>query len=101
MGEEKADRYPAPQPSRHRRQRQVDRADYLLGANPPGVPVRPFCFTCSMSDFWHEHVDLEKLDEALDVIDFTPWVTYLILTKRPAMAIRRLAALKRRLPPNV
>jgi protein gp37 len=63
--------------------------------SPFYYPDDTLCFTCSMSDFWFEGVDLEKLDEALDVIDCTPWVTYLILTKRPAMAIRRLAALKR------
>jgi protein gp37 len=68
--------------------------------SPFHYPDGTFIFTCSQSDFWHEGVDLEKLDEALDVIDFTPWNTYLILTKRPALAIRRLAALKRRWPKN-
>jgi len=54
-----------------------------------------------MSDFWHERVPPEWQDEALDVIEATPWVTYQVLTKRPAMATRRLAALNRHLPRNV
>jgi hypothetical protein len=60
-----------------------------------------FCFTCSMSDFSHEDVPLDALVRALDTIDATPWVTYLILTKRPALGTRRLAMLNRRLPGNV
>jgi protein gp37 len=58
-------------------------------------------FTCSMSDFWHERVPLELLDEALDLIEATPWHTYFILTKRPGNIRRKLADLNRRLPPNV
>jgi len=54
-----------------------------------------------MSDFWHERVPPEWQDQALDVIEATPWVTYQVLTKRPAMATRRLAALNRHLPRNV
>jgi protein gp37 len=56
-----------------------------------------------MSDFWHEAVPPEWQDEALDMIEATRarGNIYQILTKRPAMAIRRLALLKRRLPPNV
>jgi protein gp37 len=58
-------------------------------------------FTCSMSDFWHEKVDLALVDEALDVIEATPHLTYQILTKRPGNVQRRLEHLRRRLPPNV
>ena len=58
-------------------------------------------FTCSMSDFWHERVPLEWLDEALDVIAATPRLIYQILTKRPGNISRRLTALNRRLPANV
>lgn len=58
-------------------------------------------FTCSMSDLWHEGVPLSWLDEALDTIDRTPWLTYQILTKRPGNIARRLADLKRGLPSNV
>jgi protein gp37 len=72
----------------------------LLDVESKNTTDGTFIFTCSQSDFWHEGVDLEKLDEALDVIDFTPWNTYLMLTKRPALAIRRLAALRRRWPAN-
>jgi protein gp37 len=54
-----------------------------------------------MSDFWHEDVPLQWLDEALDVIDRTPKLTYQILTKRPGMIKRRLDSLKRLLPGNV
>jgi protein gp37 len=54
-----------------------------------------------MSDFWHERVPLEWLDEALDVIEATPHLTYQILTKRPGNIARKLADLKRTLPKNV
>lgn len=54
-----------------------------------------------MSDLWHEDVPLEWLDRALDVIDRTPHLTYLILTKRPGNVNRKLATLKRTLPDNV
>lgn len=59
-----------------------------------------FVFTCSMSDFWHEGVPLPWVDEALDVMDRTPDLTYQILTKRPGNVNRRLADLKRHLPRN-
>jgi protein gp37 len=58
-------------------------------------------FTCSMSDFWHEDVPLPWLDEALDVIDRTPHLTYQVLTKRPGNVARKLVALRRTLPANV
>src|SRR5207244_1179174 len=64
---------------------------------PSGTRV----FTCSMSDFWHERVPLEWLDEALDLIEATPHLTYQILTKRPGNIGRKLAALNRDLPTNV
>jgi protein gp37 len=44
---------------------------------------------------------LTWLDEALDVIEATPWVTYQVLTKRPGNIARKLADLNRRLPTNV
>ena len=44
---------------------------------------------------------LEWLDRALDVIDRTPHLTYLILTKRLGNVNRKLATLKRTLPDNV
>ncbi len=75
----------------------VWRAPYRWERRSPGAGV----FTCSMSDFWHEGVPLEWQDGALDVMEATPKLIYLLLTKRPAIAIRRLAALKRHLPPNV
>ena len=50
-------------------------------------------FTRSMSDFWHEDVPLGWLDEALDVIECTPQLTYQILTKRPGNIPRKLASL--------
>jgi protein gp37 len=53
-----------------------------------------------MSDFWHEGVPLSWLDEALDVIERTPWLHYLVLTKRPGNIARRLADLGRRTPAN-
>jgi protein gp37 len=54
-----------------------------------------------MSDFWDEGVPLEWLAEALDMIEMTPLLWYLILTKRPGNIARRPAALKRSLPANV
>jgi len=54
-----------------------------------------------MSDFWHERVPLDWLDEALSVIEKTPHLAYQILTKRPGNIARKLAALDRRLSPNV
>jgi protein gp37 len=53
-----------------------------------------------MSDFWHERVPLEWLDEALGTIEATPHLTYQLLTKRPGNIGRKLAALNRRLPAN-
>jgi len=80
----------------------------LITRSSPAVWKAPFkyrhgarVFTCSMSDFWHERVPLEWLDEALDVIQATPHLTYQILTKRPANLPRKLTALNRRLPANV
>jgi protein gp37 len=64
---------------------------------PAGTKV----FTCSMSDFWHEDVPLPWLDEALDIIERTPHLTYQVLTKRPGNVRRKLDHLKRRLPTNV
>jgi protein gp37 len=68
--------------------------------SPRGFRAGTLCFTCSYSDFWHERVPLTWLDEALDMIAATPWVTYQILTKRPGMIARRLANLGRRWPDN-
>lgn len=58
-------------------------------------------FTCSMSDFWHEAVPLSWLNDALDVIQATPHLTYQVLTKRPGNIARKLAELGRSLPGNV
>jgi protein gp37 len=63
----------------------------------PGIK----CFLSSMSDFGHEAVPLEWVGEAFDIMDRTPGVTYLVLTKRPANIGRALAKLGRELPPNV
>ena len=79
-----------------------------INRNSPSVWQAPFhyprrvrrVFTCSISDFWHERVPLEWLDEALDVMEATPHLTYQVLTKRPGNIARKLAALKRRLPTN-
>jgi protein gp37 len=79
----------------------------LITRSGPKVWHQPFLwrkpmliFTCSMSDFWHERVPLEWLDEALTVIEATPHITYLILSKRPGNAARKLAALGRQWPAN-
>lgn len=41
-------------------------------------------FTCSWSDFFHESVDPKWLEDAWKIIKRTPWLTYQVLTKRPA-----------------
>lgn len=79
----------------------ITRSTPAVWAAPFRWPAGSLVFTCSMSDFWHEDVPLAMLDEALDVIDRTPGLTYQILSKRPGNAQRRLDALKRRLPSNV
>jgi protein gp37 len=68
---------------------------------PLSFPAGAKVFSCSMSDFWHEGVPLEWLDAALDMIERCPHLIFQILTKRPGNIARKLAALKRRLPPNV
>jgi protein gp37 len=65
----------------------------------PGGPT--LVFTCSMSDFWHEDVPLDWLDDALNVVEATPHLIYQVLTKRPATALRKLDKLGRSLPRNV
>lgn len=73
----------------------------------PAVWAAPFkwgpslVFTCSMSDFGYERVPLPWFSEALDVIERTDHLTYQMLTKRPAVILRRLAELGRPLPRNV
>jgi protein gp37 len=64
-------------------------------------PVGKLVFTCSMSDFWHQDVPLNWLDEALDVIRRTPHLTYQVLSKRPGNIARKLAALRTDLPSNI
>jgi protein gp37 len=54
-----------------------------------------------MSDFWHESVPLDWLEQALDVVDRTPHLTFQVLSKRPGNIARRLSELKRKLPANV
>ena len=46
-------------------------------------------FTCSWSDFFIEEADPWR-DEAWDIIQTTPWLTYLILTKRIERAAQNL-----------
>lgn len=78
-----------------------------LRLNTRAVWATPFqwksglVFTCSISDFWHERVPLPWLDSALNVIEDTPRLTYLVLTKRPGNIARKLADLNRPLPRNV
>jgi protein gp37 len=80
----------------------------VISYSPPSVwcapfkwPTRTMVFTCSMSDFWYEDVPLDWLAQALDVIDQTQHLTYLVLSKRPGNIARRLAELRRELPANV
>jgi protein gp37 len=68
---------------------------------PKHYAAGTLCFTCSMSDFWFEAVPLEWQIEALDRIEEAYWVLFLMLTKRPAIAIRRLAQMKRTLPADL
>ncbi len=46
-------------------------------------------FTCSLSDFFHVRAD-EWRPRAWEIIKATPHMIYLILTKRPELAIKRL-----------
>jgi len=48
-----------------------------------------FCFTCSWSDWFHQAADAWR-PEAWDIIRRTPWINYLILTKRPKLIPARL-----------
>ena len=79
----------------------ITRGSPAVWRSPLKWPHGARVFTCSMSDFWHERVPLECLDEALSIIEATPRLTYQILTKRPGNIARKLAALRRRLPGNV
>lgn len=78
----------------------ITRGSARTWRDPYGWRPGTLVFTCSMSDFWHPRVPLEWLDEALDVIEATPHLTYQILTKRPGNIARRLARLKRSWPRN-
>lgn len=80
---------------------KITRSAPTVWASPLTWRKQALVFTCSMSDFWHEDVPLAWLDEALDVIERTPLLTYQVLTKRPGNIARKLAALKRNLPTNV
>jgi protein gp37 len=80
---------------------EITQATPTVWKAPHNWPSGSRVFTCSMSDFWHERVPLEWLDEALAVMEATPHLIYQILTKRPGNAPRKLAALNRRLPANV
>jgi protein gp37 len=79
----------------------INRSGKTVWSAPFKWPAGSLVFTCSMSDFWHEDVPLDGLAEALDVIDRTSHLTYQVLSKRPGLIARRLAALKRDLPRNV
>jgi protein gp37 len=79
----------------------ITRSSDAVWQEPFSCKPGTFAFTCSMGDFAHEAVPLEWQAEAFDVMDRTPFVTYLLLTKRPATLARVLAKLGRELPPNV
>lgn len=80
---------------------KITRSGERVWRDPYKWPAGARVFTCSMSDFWHEDVPLPWLDEALDVIEGTPHLTYQVLSKRPGNIARKLGALKRPLPRNV
>jgi protein gp37 len=50
---------------------KITRSSPSIWQAPFKCPSGSEVFTCSMSDFWHERVPLEWLDEALDVIEQT------------------------------
>jgi protein gp37 len=52
---------------------------------------RHLVFTCSWSDWFHEHADAWR-DEAWEIIRQTPGSTYQILTKRPERILEHLPA---------
>jgi protein gp37 len=80
---------------------EITRGSPSVWQAPFKFPAGSLVFACSMSDFWHERVPLQWLDEALDVIEVTPDLTYQILSKRPGNIARKLSDLNRRLPDNV
>lgn len=80
---------------------KINRASPKVWADARKLPAGSRVFTCSMSDFWHERVPLAWLDEALDVIESTSEVNWLVLSKRPGNIARKLRDLKRTLPANV
>lgn len=49
-------------------------------------------FVCSLSDFFHESVDPTYRVEAWKIIRSTPWLTYIIPTKRPELIREMLPA---------
>jgi protein gp37 len=53
--------------------------------------VRQRVFTCSLSDFFHGHADPWR-DEAWRIIRDTPWLDWLVLTKRHKQIAKRLPA---------
>jgi protein gp37 len=80
---------------------EITRGSPSVWQAPFKFPAGSLVFACSMSEFWHERVPLQWLDEALSVIEATPDLTYQILSKRPGNIARKLSDLNRRLPDNV
>jgi protein gp37 len=84
----------------HRRLQAMGQAkyklDFLEGAQEQpdtlDIPMRwtkpRTVFVNSMSDLFHEQVSFEFITEVMQVIQMTPQHTYLVLTKRPEVALR-------------
>lgn len=47
-------------------------------------------FVCSMSDLFHENVPIGFIVDIFKIIQYAPWHTFIILTKRPERALKIL-----------
>ena len=63
--------------------------------------TRPFVFCLSLGDFWDNEVDPVWRCDALDVMEATPALVYLVLSKRIGNAVKMLDQIGRLLPRNV
>ena len=67
-----------------------------LATNPS---KKIMCFLPSMGDLFHEDIPQDFIDDVIDVVENTPWITYQILTKRSARMAEYFN--HRRCPANV
>jgi protein gp37 len=68
---------------------------------PRDISEPVLIFTCSLSDFWHEHVPFALRKRVVAIIEATPRHSYQVLTKRPELIAGHLARLRWTLPEHV